>query len=122
EMQNVLISDGCCINKATIDHCVIGIRSQIQQGTLLKDTVLMGMDYYEPRAGRPPTNVPLGIGRNCHIEGALIDKNPRIGENVVIKPFPLGTEMDRNDWYVRDGIVVIPKSTEIPAGTVIQPE
>jgi glucose-1-phosphate adenylyltransferase len=66
--------------------------------------------------------VPIGIGANCVIEGAILDKNVRIGENVVIKPFPRGTEMDAGTWVVQDGIVVIPKDTTILPNTRIAPE
>ena len=63
----------------------------------------------------------IGIGADCQIEGAIVDKNARLGRGVVIRPFPTGTEIDKGDYVVRDGIVVIPKSTVIPAGTIIAP-
>ncbi|HBY06999.1 MAG TPA: hypothetical protein DEH22_04150, partial [Chloroflexi bacterium] len=63
-----------------------------------------------------------GIGKNSVIDGALIDKNARIGEGVVIKPFPPDVEIDHDDWVVRDGIVVIPKRAVIHPGTVIAPD
>ena len=70
-------------------------------------------------------DIPLGIGKNCEIDTAIIDKNARIGDNVVIKPFPPHFEIDDPDpikkYYVRDGIVIIPKNTSIKANTVIQP-
>ena len=79
----------------------------------------MGADYYDSET--IPHSIPLGIGANCHVEGAILDKNVRLGEGVVIKPFPRGTELDRETWFVRDGIVVIPKNTEIAPGTRITP-
>ena len=81
----------------------------------------MGADYYEENSARS-FPVLIGIGRNSYIEGAIIDKNARIGEKVIIKPFPPGTEKDAENWFIRDGIVVIPKSVVIPDGTVISPE
>lgn len=81
----------------------------------------MGADYYEPITPTPDT-IPLGIGPDCIIEGAILDKNVRLGPGVVIKPFPRGTELDHEDWVVRDGIVVIPKNTALPGGTYIGPE
>jgi len=78
----------------------------------------MGADYYQ----RKHSAVPLGIGANCHIEGAILDKNVSLSHDVVIKPFPRGTEMDQGDWVVQDGIVVIPKGTTLPAGTRIGPD
>jgi glucose-1-phosphate adenylyltransferase len=81
----------------------------------------MGADYYESADQVTEPDVELGIGTNCHIEGAIIDKNARIGHDVVIKPFPRGTELDGDRWVVRDGIVVIPKNTVLPPKTRIAP-
>lgn len=120
-LKNVYISDGGYIGNSEIYHSVVGLRSYIQDNVFLKDTVLMGADYYETNAHNPH-EIPLGIGKNSHVEGALIDKNVRIGNNVVIKPFPRGTEEQFDDWAIRDGIVVIPKSIVIPHNTVIAPE
>jgi glucose-1-phosphate adenylyltransferase len=121
-LENVMLADGCLIGKAEIENAVIGLRSQIQNGAVIRDTVLFGADYYDSPEEVKKSGIPIGIGRNSVIEGALIDKNARIGEDVVIKSFPLGTEIDGEDWVVRDGIVVIPKRAVIPPGTVIAPE
>lgn len=123
-LEDVLLADGCCIDNALIQHSVVGLRSQIQSGVKIVDSVIMGADYYErpvmlPGAPKPP---PLGIARNCTIEGAIIDKNASLGEGVVIKPFPRGTEIITENWVVQDGIVVIPKNAIIAPGTVIAPE
>jgi glucose-1-phosphate adenylyltransferase len=117
QLQNVLIAEGCIINKAAIEHSVIGLRSVINNNVSIKDTVLMGADYYDESG-----NIPIGIGENCNIEGAIIDKNVRMGQDVTIKPFPRGTEIEREDYTVKDGIVVIPKRTVLPSGTYIGPE
>jgi len=72
---------------AHIDRAVIGIRSVIGSGTTIHNSVLMGADYYQAEAWEPkPGLPPLGIGCRCHIEGAIIDKNARIGEGVVVTP------------------------------------
>ena len=112
-LTEVLLTEGCWIEKAEISRSVVGIRSQLCAGTRLRDTVLNGSDYYAPE---------IGVGPNCNIQGAIIDKNARIGEGVVIQPFPPGTELDHGDWLVRDGIVVLPKDARIAAGTRIAPE
>ena len=118
QLTRVLIAEGCEIQNATIEHSIIGLRSTIGEGTRVKDTIVMGADYY----GTQKNGAPLGIGRNCDIEGAIIDKNARIGSGVTIRPFPRGTEIsDRETWFVQDGIVVIPKNAVIPSGTVIAP-
>jgi glucose-1-phosphate adenylyltransferase len=64
----------------------------------------------------------LGIGKNCHIESAILDKNVQVGDGVVIRTFPKDKDIDHELYYVRDGIVVIAKDTVIPAGTHIEPE
>jgi glucose-1-phosphate adenylyltransferase len=64
----------------------------------------------------------VGIGAYSSIEGAILDKNARIGECVLIRPFPRGVDMDCGNWFVRDGIVIIPKDAEIPDYTLIVPE
>ncbi|KAF0106856.1 MAG: glucose-1-phosphate adenylyltransferase [Anaerolineaceae bacterium] len=117
-LKDVLLAEGCRIQKAEISHSVIGVRSVIAAGTVIRDSVLMGADYYT--SGQPDLP-PIGIGPGCHIEGAIIDKNARIGAQVVIRPFPRGTELDRENWVVQDGIVVIPKDAIIPSGTHIEP-
>lgn len=122
QMEEVLLSEGCYIKDAVIRHSIIGVRSQIHENVEIMDTVLMGADYYNRElAGMDDQKLPIGIGSGSKIQGAIIDKNVRIGENVVIQPFPRGTEMDGPNWVVRDGIVVIPKNTIIPAGTRIAP-
>jgi len=113
----VLLTEGCVIHQAEITHSIIGLRSQIGAGTRIKDSIIMGADYYQ----RKQSAIPLGIGANCHIEGAILDKNVCLGHDVVIKPFPRGTELDKGDWVVQDGIVVIPKGTVLQPGTRIEP-
>lgn len=121
QMENVLLAEGCCISNAQIQHSVIGLRSQIREGVIIKDSILMGNDYYERDWESEGRKLPLVIGSDCYIEGAIIDKNARLGPNVTIRPFPRGVDVDGNPWLVRDGIVVIPKNAEIPPGTTITP-
>jgi len=120
DLENVLLAEGCRIRKAEVKHSILGVRSQVSAGACIKDSIVMGADYFDSET--TPRDIPLGIGPNCHIEGAILDKNARLGEGVVIKPFPRGTELDNVTWFVRDGIVVVPKSTEIAPGTRITPE
>ena len=121
-LTNVLLAEGGKISQAEITNCVIGLRSIIRSGSVLKDTIMMGADYYDAHGIKAPGGVPYGIGPNCQIEGAILDKNVRIGEGVVIKPFPLGTDRDEGSWVVQDGIVVIPKDTVLHPGTYIGPD
>ena len=121
-LLNVLLTDGCQIHKAEISESIVGLRSQIADGVIMKNTILMGADYYDSPDLASTSGIPIGIGRDCQIDGAIIDKNVRIGEGVMIKPFPRGTEVDGNNWVVQDGIVVIPKDAVLFPGTTIGPD
>jgi glucose-1-phosphate adenylyltransferase len=120
-LEDVLITEGCRVERAEIRHSVVGLRSQIESGAFIQDSIIMGADYYETLLKPRKNVIPIGIGPGCHIEGAIIDKNARLGPGVVIMPFPRGTDIDAESWFVRDGIVVIPKDGVLPAGTHIEP-
>lgn len=123
-MTASLASEGCIITDARIQHSVIGVRSIINEGTDLEGVVMMGADYYEnsdSKADNVKRKMPnIGIGRNCKINRAIIDKNARIGENCCInisgKKYEDG---DHGMFYSADGIIVIRKGAIIPDGTVI---
>jgi glucose-1-phosphate adenylyltransferase len=119
EIREALISEGCIITNAHVETAVIGVRSIIETGTTLREVIIMGADYYAGTAGTDPNKPAPGIGRNCRIERAIIDKNVHIGDNVVITPDGKPDNMDSELFHIRDGIVVIPKDTAIPSGTWI---
>jgi len=116
-LTDVLFTEGCVVHQATIAHSIIGVRSRIGAGSSIKDSIIMGADFYD----REFQDVPMGIGAKCHIEGAILDKNVRVGDGVIIKPFPRGTELDAGHYVVQDGIVVVPKGTILQPGTRIEP-
>ena len=121
-IRKAIISDGCILTDARLERCVIGIRSVINSGAELRDVVLMGADYYEgdPRTNSlelPPNAPAIGIGRNCVIKQAIIDKNARIGDGVVITPEGKPNNYDSENFYIRDGVVVIPKNAVLPSGS-----
>jgi glucose-1-phosphate adenylyltransferase len=123
ELDRVNLADGCVVEGAEISRSIIGIRSIIGDDVVIRDTVIMGADYYEEQAQhKPPDAPPIGVGRGSRITGAILDKNSRIGANVRIEPFPRDTEIEEENWTIRDGIVVVPKNTAIPAGMVIAPD
>ena len=117
-LRQVMLADGCRIQAAEITHSVIGLRSRIKAGTKIKDSIIMGADHDV----QTMSGVKIGIGENCDIEGAILDKNVRVGNGVTIRPFPRGTDIDDELFTVRDGIVIIPKNASIPSGTRITPE
>ncbi len=117
QLDDVFLAEGCRINQAEIRGSVIGIRTVVQPGTVIYNSIIMGADYYTASDGTNPQ-----IGTNCHIEGAIIDKNAHIGNGVVIKPFPPEIDLSSDNWVIRDGIVVVPKGARIPAGVHITPD
>lgn len=120
-VRNALISDGCILTDAHLESVVLGVRSIVETGTTIRDTIIMGADYYPGALHRNPDLPPPGIGRNCRIEHAIIDKNVHIGDNVVITPEGKPDHFDGPDqmFFIRDGIVCVPKDAVIPAGTWI---
>lgn len=118
-VQNSMLCDGCYLHGREVRESVMGIRTVIMHEATVARSVIMGADGYEGDLPRQPGDPPLGIGRGCSIEGAIIDKNARIGDGVRITPKPLGTFEDHPFHFVRDGIVVIPKNYAVPAGLLI---
>jgi glucose-1-phosphate adenylyltransferase len=119
-LRQAIIADGCIISDAHIERSVIGIRSIIQTGATIRNSIVMGSDYYETNPGSVPEGLPpIGIGRNCVIDRAIIDKNARIADGVVITPEGKAQNVDGTGYYIRDGVVVVPKNAVIPAGSWI---
>jgi glucose-1-phosphate adenylyltransferase len=122
-IDHAVISDGCIISHADVHQSIVGIRSIIAPGARLHRTIMLGTDYYESAAsiaeheamGHPR----IGIGTNTAIENAIIDKNARIGDNVIITPRDKPDQVDHPLYFIRDGIVIIPKNGIVPHGTVI---
>jgi len=123
QIDHALVSDGCILNQAKISNSVVGLRTIVGAATELNRVVALGCDYYEmqesiaehERAGKPR----IGIGSGCRIENAIIDKNARVGNNVSISPAGKPENLDHPLYYIRDGIVVIPRNGMIPHGMVI---
>lgn len=123
-LSQTLISDGCVISEgANIERCIVGLRSRIGRNVTLRDTVLMGADRYETdaeRAANRSKGIPdLLIGDNCIIEGAILDKECRIGHNVRIINRQGLADREGDNYVIRDGIICIPRGKIVPDGTVI---
>lgn len=113
DLNRCLLSEGCIISGHRILHSIVGIRAFIGDGTVIEHSVIMGADYYDKRLGEGAT--PLGIGKDCYIKNAIIDKNARIGDGAYISAE--GKKDENHPLYtIRDGVIVIPKNTTIPAG------
>lgn len=116
-LENCLLAEGLDLSAARIIHSVLGLRTCVQEKSMIVDSVVMGNDYYE-EWGRGAVDKPFGIGKNCRIERAIIDKNVRIGDDVQLSPYGLNDEV-MSCYTVKDGILVIPKGTFLPSGTRI---
>jgi len=125
EVNKSMISEGCVLKECQITNSVIGIRTRIESGCVIEDSLLMGADYYhsdfERRGDCNRINVPLGIGAGSMIKNAIIDKNARIGCDVKILNKDRVEEADREDegLYIRSGIVTVLRGTTLHDGTVI---
>lgn len=125
QIRDSLLAEGAYLNHARIADSVVGLRSIVGKGSSLRKVVLFGADFYEGERlltadGTAPERVPpMGIGRDCSIECAIIDKNVRIGDGVVIGKKRKGKEFRGEFCWVQDGVTIIPKGTVIPPGTRI---
>jgi glucose-1-phosphate adenylyltransferase len=122
-VRNSIICDGSIVNRSVIEHSVIGIRARIEENARISDSLVMGADYYQTieeleedrRRGAPQ----IAIGEGSVIRHAIIDKNARIGANVQILNEAGIEDHDGQNYFIRDGIVVIPKNATVPDGTII---
>lgn len=122
-VSSSFIADGGYIKAQKINNSIIGLRSRIGKNTEINRSILMGADYYQTDESREEDlatgRVPVGIGDNTRVSNAIIDKNARVGSDVVIGEKEYTSDIDTEDYVIRDGIVVIPKNAEIPSGTEI---
>lgn len=118
-----IVADGSIITEATVQHSIIGLRSRIGPATVIEDSIVMGADYYETEEDMrrcQEQHLPrVGIGKDCVIRKAIIDKNARIGDRVKIINQKNLKESEGPDYMIHDGIVVVYKNAMIPSGTVI---
>ena len=125
QVDDSIVGDGCIINGAKITNCVVGLRSRISKGVQIDSSYIMGADYYqtfEDMRNDLQNGVPrVGIGEGSIIRRAIIDKNARIGINTRLLNDAGVIEADSDDksYYIRDGIIIIPKNAIIKDGTVI---
>ncbi len=117
-----LIAEGCIIEADSIVHSIVGIRSRIGEGTTISESIVMGNDFYSTLEELKEMNPELphrGIGSNCRIERAIIDKNARIGNNVKITGGSHLEDTSNDNYTIVDGIVVVEKYGVIKDDTVI---
>ena len=122
-IDQAIISDGRIIDRSRISQSLVGIRCLLSPGCRVHRSVLMGADFYETDVSKSDSKskgIPLvGVGENTRIESAIIDKNARIGANCVISPEGKPDHFDGENYYVREGIAIVPKGAIIPDGTIL---
>ncbi|KAK3204796.1 hypothetical protein Dsin_018842 [Dipteronia sinensis] len=119
-ISDSVIADGCILNKCKIKRTIVGMRTRIEDGAVIEDSVIMGSDIYQQKED-DVQNIPIGIGENTQIRKAIIDKNARIGKNVKIINKDNVQEGDReaNGYIVSGGIVVLLRGAQIADGTIL---
>jgi glucose-1-phosphate adenylyltransferase len=127
-IRESIISEGSILKNCSVTHSVLGVRSRVESGSTIEDTLIMGADYYQPFAERQSglecendKTPAIGIGSDTIIRRAIVDKNARIGCNVRIinKDRVEEAERENQGFYIRSGIVVVLKNAVIPDGTII---
>lgn len=123
-LNHTIVADGCILNADKLERSVIGVRSRVGKGTVIKSTYMMGGDHYEQleevlTLGSTQQPPPIGVGERCYIENAILDKNCRIGNDVRIKGGAHLSDGDFSTHTIRDGIVVIKRDAVIPNAVTI---
>jgi glucose-1-phosphate adenylyltransferase len=123
EIRDSIISEGSILSGARIVNCVVGIRSRVAEGVELERVMMMGADFYEDEEDfdyNRQMGIPnIGIGKGSVIRKAIIDKNAHIGENVRVVNEERIQNHDGPGYYIRDGIVIVPKNGVLQSGTII---
>ena len=117
DLNRALLSEGCIITGHRILRSIIGVRAKVGEGSVIEHTVMMGADYYDKK-DPDPGEIPMGVGRDCFIRNAILDKNARIGDGCYITPDGKDDVVTER-YTVQDGVIVIPKNAVIPPGTRI---
>jgi glucose-1-phosphate adenylyltransferase len=122
-LKSALVSEGGILMGAEIERSLIGIRSRVGQGTRIRNSLILGADFYESLEeidrAQDRELPPVGIGQDTEIEHAIVDKNARVGRGVRILNAEGAQDKDGPGYYIRDGVVIVPKGGVIPDGTVI---
>ena len=125
QITQSIVGEGTILKNCSINHCVLGVRSRVEDNVVLQDSLLMGSDFFESASEREELRsnggIPLGVGEGSTVKRAILDKNARVGRNVTIVNKDNVEEADRPEhgFYIRNGIVVVVKNASIADGMVI---
>jgi glucose-1-phosphate adenylyltransferase len=117
-VRDAIVADGCILDECRIEESVVGIRTNIQPGAHVRRSVLLGADFYDADDAAPArgSRPQLGVGRDVVLDRVIVDKNARIGDGAVLVNADNVEHLDGGSYYIRNGIVIVPKDGVIPAG------
>jgi glucose-1-phosphate adenylyltransferase len=116
-VDEVLIAEGAYLDRCEVTSSVVGVRSAIHAGARVTRSVLLGADYYDEQVGAGA--LPIGIGRDAVLDRVIVDKNARIGEGARLVNESGVEDLDGDGYYIRSGIIVVPKNGVVKPGTVV---
>ena len=116
-VNRAMVAEGCALESCEIDRAVVGIRTQVRAGARITNSVLLGADYYNREVD--DTGVPLGIGRDVVLDRVIVDKNARVGDGARLVNSAGVQEADGNGYFIREGIIIVPKGATIAPGTIV---
>ncbi len=115
-----MVAEGCYINRCRVETSIVGIRTRIDERATVRRSVLLGADYYDVDEESPGDNpVPLGVGMDSTLDKVIVDKNARIGRGVRLVNERGLQEADGENYYIRSGIIIVPKGAVVPDGTTV---
>ncbi|HUC75302.1 MAG TPA: glucose-1-phosphate adenylyltransferase [Vicinamibacterales bacterium] len=119
-VRDAIIAEGCFLDGATVDRSIVGIRTNIQTGTTITRSVLLGADFYEADDDAPAmgTGPRMGIGRDVTLDRVIVDKNARIGDGVTLVNHAQVDHADGPGYYIRNGVIIVPKDGVVKPGTI----
>ena len=121
DLRNALVCDGSYLEQSSITDSVVGIRTIVRRGAKIRRSVLLGSDYYDHEVtGAQARTVPMGIGRDVELDRVIVDKNARIGDGARLVNTTGVQEYDGDGYYIRNGIVIVPKDATIPPGFTLE--
>jgi glucose-1-phosphate adenylyltransferase len=117
-VRDAIVADGCLLDQCRIEESIVGIRTNVQPGAEIRRSVLLGADFYEADDAAPArgSRPQLGVGRDVVLDRVIVDKNARIGDGAVLVNREGLDHTDGGSYYIRNGIIIVPKDGVIPAG------
>lgn len=114
-LDRALVAEGCVLDKCDVSSSVVGIRTQVRDGARIRNSVLLGADYYQHDG--TDASVPIGIGRDVELDKVIVDKNAHIGDGASLTNAAGVQEADGEGYHIREGIIIVPKGATVPPGT-----